>query len=316
MGKDSNHRGSAVARTRFARIDHDILRSAAYRALSPTARVLLLEFAMIYNTRNNGQLYLSVRDAADLIGVSDLKTAGAAFDELESLGFIVMTADAHFAVKAGGGSRARSWRLTWAPMENEAATLDYRTAIVRGGKPAKRARLGGRALDRRQKIKSPVEDSSTLNTKRVEQSRTTTTITGGEAPPVVLDCSTQNAPTPQITVDGRRSGILHTLSYATTGGPLGEALDTPETPQNGGGIFSGAVLRPKLLAELRADLAFHIEREGYGGQKAIAAAAQVPAPVLSRFRYGHNLPGKYYAGLKLEIDRLDKVAGRSIRKRA
>src|SRR3546814_2230835 len=65
------------------------------------------------NGKNIGSLFLSVRDSAHRMVVSDPKTAGAAFDELQDLGFVDMVADAHFAIKAGDGSRARVWRLTW-----------------------------------------------------------------------------------------------------------------------------------------------------------------------------------------------------------
>jgi hypothetical protein len=69
---------------------------------------------MMENGRNNGMgLFLSVRDAADRMGVADLHAAVNAFNELQDLGFIDMTHEAHFAVKAGEGSRARFWRLTW-----------------------------------------------------------------------------------------------------------------------------------------------------------------------------------------------------------
>src|SRR3546814_11620363 len=68
---------------------------------------------MMENGKNNGSLFLSVRDAAHRMGVSDPKTAGAAFDELQDLGFVDMADDAHLAIKAGEGSRARVGQLTW-----------------------------------------------------------------------------------------------------------------------------------------------------------------------------------------------------------
>lgn len=99
--------------TRFVRLDHKLLNSNAYRALSPQARSLLIELCMLYNGRNNGSLYLSVRDAADRMGVADLCAASKAFDQLIELGFIEMTKEAHFAVKTSHVSRARCWRLCW-----------------------------------------------------------------------------------------------------------------------------------------------------------------------------------------------------------
>ncbi len=101
------------ATTRFVRLDHRLLTSSAYRALTPTARCLLVEISMLYNGENNGSLYLSVRDATDRLGLSDMTSTTAAFNELQELGFIEMTNKAHFVVKSSDKSRARTWRLTW-----------------------------------------------------------------------------------------------------------------------------------------------------------------------------------------------------------
>jgi hypothetical protein len=99
--------------SRFVRLDHRLLTSNAYRSLTPNARALLVELAMLENGSNNGSLYLSVRDAADRIGVADVSAASKAFTDLTAMGFIQMTHDSHFRVKASEKSRARCWRLTW-----------------------------------------------------------------------------------------------------------------------------------------------------------------------------------------------------------
>jgi DNA-binding transcriptional regulator YhcF (GntR family) len=96
--------------SRFVRLDYRLLHTPAYRALSCTARAWLVEVAMLHNGTNNGALYLSVRDAAARLGLSDLQAASKAFAELEAMGFVVCTADAHFHVKAAEHSRARCWR--------------------------------------------------------------------------------------------------------------------------------------------------------------------------------------------------------------
>lgn len=99
--------------SRFARLDFRLLYSNAYRSLSPNARSLLVELVSLHNGENNGSLYLSVRDGAHRMGVADLTAASRAFDDLTALGFIELTQDAHFRVKAADKSRARCWRLTW-----------------------------------------------------------------------------------------------------------------------------------------------------------------------------------------------------------
>jgi len=101
--------------TRFVRLDHFLLNSAAFCALSTTARALLIELTMLENGSNNGSLYLSVRDATARLGLSDNTATQKAFNELQDMGLIEMTEAAHFHVKASEKSRARCWRLTWVP---------------------------------------------------------------------------------------------------------------------------------------------------------------------------------------------------------
>lgn len=99
--------------SRFARLDHRLLNSNAYRSLTPNARSLLVELTMLDKGDNNGSLFLSVRDAAHRMGVADLTAASRAFDDLLALGFIELTQVSNFRVKASETSRARCWRLTW-----------------------------------------------------------------------------------------------------------------------------------------------------------------------------------------------------------
>jgi hypothetical protein len=133
--------------TRFARLDHRLLESSAYRALSPNARALLVEFTRMDNGSNNGALWLSVRDAAALMGVVNTKTASAAISELQDMGWIAMTKDAHFRVKAADTSRARCWRLTWLPLpKRQGPTNDYQECQPSTKLAARRMDRGLRAL--------------------------------------------------------------------------------------------------------------------------------------------------------------------------
>lgn len=101
--------------SRYVRLDYRHLYSPAYRSLTPKSRSLLIELSMLYNGENNGSIYLAVEDAAARMGVGDPHTAGSAFEELVDRGFITMTKEAHFEVKAAEHSRARTWRLNWLP---------------------------------------------------------------------------------------------------------------------------------------------------------------------------------------------------------
>lgn len=154
--------------TRFARLDHGLLKSSAYRALSPNARSLLVELTMLYNGDNNGSLYLGVRDGAHRMGVADLTAATRAFDELQELGFIEMTVDSKFRSGSSGQSRARCWRLTWeAGPGRRGPSMDFMNREPEPKTPArKRMERGLRALkayrQRRDRGKFPVLDSETL----------------------------------------------------------------------------------------------------------------------------------------------------------
>jgi hypothetical protein len=118
MRKPRRNKPNATGRnptSRFVRLDYRMLYSPAYRSLTPLARALLIELLSMFNGENNGSIYLSVQDAAARVGVADPHTASLAFDELEARGFITMTKDAHFQVKASENSRARTWRLNSLP---------------------------------------------------------------------------------------------------------------------------------------------------------------------------------------------------------
>lgn len=153
--------------SRFARLDHRLLNSAAYRALSTAARALLVELTMLDNGENNGSLYLSIRDAAGRLGMADLSAVRSAFDELQELGFIEMTENAWFHVKAAEKSRARCWRLTWltGPGRKGASMAFMDCQPKLGTKAHKRMERGTRALKAFRKARDsgrlPVLDSDT-----------------------------------------------------------------------------------------------------------------------------------------------------------
>jgi hypothetical protein len=229
---------------RFARLSHKILAAPAFRALSPNARALLVELAMMDNGKNNGVgLFLSVRDAADRMGVSDIKAARAAFAELEDMGFIEMTAQAHFAVKCGAGSRARFWRLTWQAMNGmKGPTHEYEERQPAPKTRAhKRMDKGLRALARWRKEqgegKIAVVDSSTHTLNRVADSSTTTL----RQPPLrqrsVVDSSTQKRESrgipPNVVVGDSSSYTAIPASTGEAGGLVGQSTTPVDDPLHG-----------------------------------------------------------------------------------
>lgn len=94
-----------------------LLMSEAWRSLSCEARALLIELAGLYNGENNGELFLSVRDAARRINTGK-STAARAFDELMARGFIRPHVLGAFSRKV---RHATSWVLTEFPIGDHVA---------------------------------------------------------------------------------------------------------------------------------------------------------------------------------------------------
>jgi hypothetical protein len=174
--RDRPHRPNVTGRSnkapRFIGIPHRVWMSEAVCSLNPNARTLLIELAMMENGKNNGSIWLSVRDATDRIGFADFRPALQAFEDLIGAGLIAMTKDAHFSIKAAETSRARCWRLTWlawpeGPKTKRAPSHEWETYLAPGQTPArKRASRRQEALARYRKAlveqKMPVVESTTM----------------------------------------------------------------------------------------------------------------------------------------------------------
>lgn len=83
---------------RFIKIDHWVVRSLAWHELKPQQRCVYLLLMERYNGRNNGQISLSVREAAKL-GRMAPATANKALARLMELGFIKRTFKGSFSQK-------------------------------------------------------------------------------------------------------------------------------------------------------------------------------------------------------------------------
>jgi DNA-binding transcriptional regulator YhcF (GntR family) len=84
----------------------------AWRALSPIAQALYPWLKLEWRgpkANNNGKIQLSVRQAAERLGVAT-NTAAKAFHELQAKGFVVVTHQAHLGVK--GQATAPEFELT------------------------------------------------------------------------------------------------------------------------------------------------------------------------------------------------------------
>ena len=90
----------------FTPLPYHMTQSPAWRSLSGNATKLLLELCTRFNGGNNGDLSLSLDDAAELLNIGKT-TAGRAYKEPQAKGFIQK-------VKQGSWIRgkATTWRVT------------------------------------------------------------------------------------------------------------------------------------------------------------------------------------------------------------
>jgi len=105
---------------RFVALHHWLLRSAAWRTLSPNAKAVLIDIWLRHNGSNNGQIVYAVREAAGIgIGKSQ---AAITLSELVDRGFLKITRDSAFRVKT---KEAREFAITAEPIGDTPATKDF-----------------------------------------------------------------------------------------------------------------------------------------------------------------------------------------------
>ena len=106
---------------RFVQLHEWILNCPAYRGLSCYARCLHTELHRRFNGTNNGDIVMSVRQAAALLNCNK-DTANNAFKELEAKGFIRPNQKGAFDHKA---RHATTWILAEKAHNGELATKDF-----------------------------------------------------------------------------------------------------------------------------------------------------------------------------------------------
>lgn len=114
------HKRSQTAK--FVMIERWVQNTEAWRALKPGPRALYIELKSFFNGRNNGDLFLSHRDAAKALNVSK-NTIGGYYSELVEKGFIKSTQLAHLGSEGKG--EAAHWALTELPLYGRDATKDF-----------------------------------------------------------------------------------------------------------------------------------------------------------------------------------------------
>ena len=214
-------------------------------ACSGASRALIVELQAMFNGGNNGELFLSVRDAADRLGFTDLEAAQNAVAEVERLGLVTVTANGSFAMKAGETSRARAYRLNWIGQDGKCVSadklppLDFSTLTAKQKKRiARRSGALDRYLKEQQKRKIAARETRTLMADSVRETRT-------EAAD-----SVRESRTPEMKNGGNppshsvRESLTHIIHHIPgDGGEQCEADNQPFQPSNSaGGDFDDAAL--------------------------------------------------------------------------
>ncbi|SFU06856.1 hypothetical protein SAMN05216236_12313 [Sedimentitalea nanhaiensis] len=97
MGRDKRNEDRAEHFTKMIRAT---METSAWRALNPTAQALYPWLKLEWRgpqSNNNGRIRLSVRQAAQRLGVG-INTAARAFQDLQAKGFLVVTLPARLGV--------------------------------------------------------------------------------------------------------------------------------------------------------------------------------------------------------------------------
>lgn len=123
-GRSKNPEGQYLA------LPYATARHAAFRALSGAALKVYIELRCRYTVKgdgrfdNNGELFLSLDEAARLLGLGKA-TVQRAYAELEAAGFIAMTERGHWY-----GRKATTWRVTDRPYKGQPASRDWQQPSV------------------------------------------------------------------------------------------------------------------------------------------------------------------------------------------
>jgi hypothetical protein len=107
----------------FIKLDHEMMGSAAWQALSVGETALLIYIWGKHNGRNNGEIGCGRREVQRRFSCGE-HTAIKWLHGLRDKGFIVATVRGSFNQKTGGGRTTR-WRLTMEKFEGKAPTSDY-----------------------------------------------------------------------------------------------------------------------------------------------------------------------------------------------
>jgi len=107
---------------RHIKLYHWTMKSAAWIALSPNSKAVLIDVWQRNNGINNGQIVYSTREAAKALHAVSKATGARALNELVDRGFLRITRDSVFKLKS---AEAREYALTMEPVNGRPATKDF-----------------------------------------------------------------------------------------------------------------------------------------------------------------------------------------------
>lgn len=120
-GRKADSKGRSKNEGRFLKLEYYLLQSSAWKSLKSVRRAIYIELAQRFNGSNNGEISMSVREAA--YGAHCSKdTASEAFHELEGKGFIKRNLCGSFDFKL---RHATTWILTQHPYKEQVPTKEF-----------------------------------------------------------------------------------------------------------------------------------------------------------------------------------------------
>lgn len=137
MARRRGRRPNATGRSeseQYVKFGYPFLRSAVFRSLSGAAVKVFLELRTRFHGNNNGQMALSLEQAATLLGMGKA-TVGRALAELQEKGFVVCTKRGHWY-----GRQASTWAVTLESIGGAVPTHDWKRWQPPKAQPAKRSR--------------------------------------------------------------------------------------------------------------------------------------------------------------------------------
>jgi hypothetical protein len=200
------------------RLHRWVMKTAAWQSLTVGPRALLVELYSLHNGSNNGEIFLSERDAANRVQASQ-NTVSKWFDVLVDRGFIKVAQRGAFSLKK---RHATTWILTEFPVGIELASKDFaRWSPANDGDKPKSRRGGFRWRNTSNRKKSEIQntasnieadsishcgdDADLSHRKQASQHQTLMPSTLIEASDGIKDCSTGKLPCGADSSEGSKT---------------------------------------------------------------------------------------------------------------